>query len=204
MRTRHKVIEQFRCEAIRDAAVRVVARKGLKQVTVQDIADEAGVAKGTVYLYFKSRDAIIENAMAAAIDDLLGRLGTTAAEGGNFAGVIERMARTQLQFFEERQDLFRLYLTVAEPLGEKRLRKHEHYRSHIALLIQVIETARPELRSEDTERLAIAIAAVMRDVVLQRMTEKSARAIDDDIEFIRDFICRGVLANKRTEKKHEA
>ncbi|MGZ7032185.1 MAG: helix-turn-helix domain-containing protein, partial [Thermoanaerobaculia bacterium] len=41
---------EFRTQTICDAAMRVVARKGVRNVTVQDIADEAGVAKGTVYI----------------------------------------------------------------------------------------------------------------------------------------------------------
>jgi len=56
VKTKADVVEEFRKESICDAAMRVVARKGMKNVTVQDIADEAGVAKGTVYIYFQSRD----------------------------------------------------------------------------------------------------------------------------------------------------
>ncbi|MGZ6971061.1 MAG: helix-turn-helix domain-containing protein, partial [Thermoanaerobaculia bacterium] len=56
MTTKKQVVEEFRCRAICEAAMRVVGRKGLAGATVEDIAREAGVAKGTVYLYFRSRD----------------------------------------------------------------------------------------------------------------------------------------------------
>lgn len=47
MPTKKHVVEEFRCRAICDAAMRVVGRKGLVRATVEDIAREAGVAKGT-------------------------------------------------------------------------------------------------------------------------------------------------------------
>src|SRR5688572_15527741 len=46
-------------ERILDAAERVFARSGFFQARVADIAREAGIADGTIYLYFKSKDEIL-------------------------------------------------------------------------------------------------------------------------------------------------
>jgi len=43
-----------------DAAVRVFARKGFHQSRVGDIAEEAGVAHGLLYHYFRSKDEVLE------------------------------------------------------------------------------------------------------------------------------------------------
>jgi TetR/AcrR family fatty acid metabolism transcriptional regulator len=60
-------------EAILRAAVKVFARKGYFNSKVADIASEAGIADGTVYLYFKSKDEILhsifDQAMAAFIEE---------------------------------------------------------------------------------------------------------------------------------------
>ena len=45
---------------ILDAAVKVFARQGFNQCRVADIADEAGVAYGLVYHYFRSKDAVLD------------------------------------------------------------------------------------------------------------------------------------------------
>ncbi|HYU61549.1 MAG TPA: helix-turn-helix domain-containing protein, partial [Solirubrobacterales bacterium] len=44
---------------ILDAAIRVLARQGFHSTRVSDIADEAGVAYGLVYHYFKSKDEVL-------------------------------------------------------------------------------------------------------------------------------------------------
>ena len=60
-------------EAIIRAAIKVFARKGYFNSKVADIAAEAGIADGTVYLYFKSKDEILhsifDRAMAEFIED---------------------------------------------------------------------------------------------------------------------------------------
>ena len=45
---------------ILDAAVRVFARQGFHTCRVSDIADEAGVAYGLVYHYFRSKDEVLD------------------------------------------------------------------------------------------------------------------------------------------------
>lgn len=60
-------------DRILDAATRVFARRGFFAAQVADVAKRAGVAAGTVYLYFKSKDdlliSLFERTMTAAIAD---------------------------------------------------------------------------------------------------------------------------------------
>ena len=65
---------------ILDAGVRVFARQGYHSCRVSDIADEAGVAYGLVYHYFKSKDEVLNelfterwSLLLAAIDEVDGR-----------------------------------------------------------------------------------------------------------------------------------
>jgi TetR/AcrR family fatty acid metabolism transcriptional regulator len=51
--------DQDKHQQIIDAAVRVFARNGYYNSRVSDIAREAGVASGTIYLYFKTKDEIL-------------------------------------------------------------------------------------------------------------------------------------------------
>jgi AcrR family transcriptional regulator len=192
--TKGEVVEQFRCQSIRDAAMRVVARKGYDHVTVQDIADEAGVAKGTVYLYFKSREDVLEKTMAFSFEEFHELIRAAIVATVTFRDRVEKIVEAQLDFFEQKQEFFRLYLAMAEPLGERRLRKHASYRTHIAQLVSMIQTAalNGEVRSHSPERMAIALASVVRDVGLQRMTEKNKRPLREDVEFVCEFICRGI------------
>ena len=194
LRTKEEVVEEFRKQTICDAAMRVVARKGIRSVTVQDIADEAGVAKGTIYIYFQSRDEILARAMDGATEQLLEKLAAACQSCRSFRDLLERRVRTQLQHFEENRDFFRMYLAMAEPLGEKRLRKHATYQTYLAQLEQLLREAveRKEIRDVRVDRMAVAISSVVRDIVLHRIIEREPPPLDEDVSFAVDFIMRGI------------
>src|SRR5436309_10961946 len=55
IKTKKDVVTEFRTSGILEAARKVFAKKGFHEATVDDIAEMAGVAKGTVYLYYASK-----------------------------------------------------------------------------------------------------------------------------------------------------
>jgi TetR/AcrR family fatty acid metabolism transcriptional regulator len=80
MAARNEKLAVQKRRLILDAAVRVFARQGFNQCRVSDIADEAGVAYGLVYHYFRSKDEVLDtlflerwNVMLDVIRDLDGQ-----------------------------------------------------------------------------------------------------------------------------------
>lgn len=58
---------------IREAALRVFARKGYRNTVVEDVADEAGVAKGTVYTYFDRKEELLAAVFEGLMDEMRAR-----------------------------------------------------------------------------------------------------------------------------------
>jgi len=199
MPTKKQVVGEFRCHAICEAAMRVVGRKGLAKATVREIAREAGVAKGTVYLYFPSRDAILEKTVEAAVGQLLGRLRCAGEKGRTFADSLELILAAQFAFFDENRDFFRLYFASGESSEDRRLRQSRSYRDHIEHLVEIIRKGRRrgEVKSADPERAAIAIAGAARDLILRRINEKQPPAPAADARFLRELVFRGLEAHGR-------
>lgn len=56
------------------AAARVIDSEGLENISVDDIAKEAGVAKGSIYVYFKSKDELFEEGVRYYADQRIGVL----------------------------------------------------------------------------------------------------------------------------------
>lgn len=73
---------------ILDAAVSVFSRYGFRRASVDDVAAEAGVAKGTIYLYHESKEALFRAVAQAVADRLLA--GAAAARGAE-APAAERL-----------------------------------------------------------------------------------------------------------------
>ena len=72
---------QDKKELIVSAAQRVFARKGYRAASMREIAEEAGVAKGSIYLYFKSKDDLAMAAVAGIYDRIRQRMAELEADG---------------------------------------------------------------------------------------------------------------------------
>jgi AcrR family transcriptional regulator len=83
-----------RRDQLLDAAERVLLERGLRATTVADVAEAAGVAKGTMYLYFRSRDELLAGLRAR----YLARYTAALDAGGTSAR--ERMRRLVVALFE--------------------------------------------------------------------------------------------------------
>src|SRR5687768_16551067 len=69
-------------ERILDAAERVFAEHGFFAARVSEIAKEAGVADGTIYLYFKSKDELLISLFESRMDRFNARLAAAIPQDG--------------------------------------------------------------------------------------------------------------------------
>jgi TetR/AcrR family transcriptional regulator, transcriptional repressor for nem operon len=81
-RKRTRLAPELRRESIVEAATAVFAERGLDAVTMDDVADAAGVAKGTVYLYFDSKENLVTALQARYADGLIAQAGALLQVGG--------------------------------------------------------------------------------------------------------------------------
>ena len=69
-------------DAILDATDRLLARYGYKKMTIDDLAHEVGIGKGSVYLHFKSKEEIVLSHIDRIIERLNRRLTLIAERSG--------------------------------------------------------------------------------------------------------------------------
>ncbi len=101
-----------RKSAILNAAREVFFEKGTGKTTVDDIAARAEVSKGTVYLYFESKETILAQVLLEGLGILLDRLENAYCADRSLTAArrLRRLATAYLGFFEEYPDYFRLLM----------------------------------------------------------------------------------------------
>lgn len=114
--------EERRMEEILDAAFKVFSARGYHNTTVDDIAQEAGISKGTCYQYFTSKEDIFIATMERTLDTLLAEAQAAAVESQD---ALIRMGIEGLTFVSKYRDLQFMFMgVVSEALGgNERLRK---------------------------------------------------------------------------------
>lgn len=119
---RHLAQEQARATvhgAIVSAAKRLVERVGLRDFKMVELAAEAGVAVGTLYNYFPSREAVLRDLVAEGLAEFHAHLGVPFAAPDPVGRLAELVRRT-FGFIDERgaalADLVRLAIEQESPL----------------------------------------------------------------------------------------
>lgn len=92
-------------QRILDAAVKVFASKGFFQSKVSEIAREAGVADGTVYLYFKSKDDLLISIFEVKMREAISRFREAALGEQDARSRLERLIRMHLAEFQADPEL---------------------------------------------------------------------------------------------------
>ena len=92
-------------QQIVEAAIRVFARNGYYNSRVSDIAREAGIASGTIYLYFKTKDEILVTLFREKMAAFVSALRTEIAREPRPEAKIRRLVRLHFEVLEASPDM---------------------------------------------------------------------------------------------------
>ena len=184
---------------ILDAAVKVFAREGFYGCRVADIADEAGVAYGLVYHYFRSKDEILDTLFLERWDLMLEEIARVAAAPAPAREKLAAVAGFIIDSYRHDPDLMKVIIVDVTRAANSFGRSHlEKIREAYELIGGIVESAqqRGELRSDITPTFAAmafygAVEQVLSGWIFDILPE-AAEDYDQAKEFIVSTICDGL------------
>jgi TetR/AcrR family transcriptional regulator of autoinduction and epiphytic fitness len=196
MKTKQQVVSEFRREKIVDAARSIFARKGFARGIMDEIAKEAGIAKGTIYLYFGSKKEIYK----AVLDHDMKSINKTTLERMDAAvgleGKIRAFTLARLENGEERKEFFRIMDSESGNYVFTRSQYRDWLRLPVLRLASAIEDAvqKGEIRHVPPEEVAWFIADITRGTIQRRLMGQSNTAPTEDSEFLFSFIWAAIAS----------
>jgi AcrR family transcriptional regulator len=196
VRTRQEVLAEFRTGEILRAASRVFAEKGFDGATVEDVAHAAGVAKGTVYLYFASKQDVYQAAFARNIADLKERTLAAIAAAPTVPLALLAFIDTRLAYFEEHRAFFAVYLAESGRTGLLRGLIEAARLEEIGQLTELLQRAMDDgvVRVTGARAAAFAVLDLAHSVGIQRMRGWTDATADDATALVFDLIWKGLAA----------
>ena len=164
--------------AIVAAAFDEFVARGFAATRLDDVAKRAGVAKGTIYLHFKDKEALIEELIRSAIVPVLDRITTPPPLGESIRDVVEGFAKIFIQEVAgtRRSDIIRLIVAEGPRFPEL---ADFYYREVIsrglAAMRMLIEAgiARGEIRQTDLKKFPqIVVAPVIVAIIWKSLFER--------------------------------
>jgi AcrR family transcriptional regulator len=188
-------------EAILDATDRLLARYGYRKMTVEDIAMEASIGKGTIYLHFSSKEEVVLSHVDRIVERVKIRLKQIANSDGTAGERLRLMLLTRVLFrFDSIQHYTQSLNDLLAALRPGLLaRRAVYFEEEAKILAEVLTTGRAsgEFGFEDARATAHALLEATNGLLpyslstreLGERDEVAQRASD-----IADLMLRGLLS----------
>lgn len=130
-------------DRILDAAERLLGRFGYRKMTVEDIAVEAGIGKGTVYLSFPSKEEVVLSTVDRIVDRVCAEMDRVAKSGGSAGDTLRAIlrARVMVRFEAVSEYSGSLNDLVGSVRASLLARRAKHFEQEIEVLARVIARA---------------------------------------------------------------
>ena len=192
------VVSAFRRDQILAAAHGVFASRGFKEATVGDIADAAGIAKGTLYLYFKSKDEIYWAALHRGLDELHALTRTALERAAGPRDKLHAFIDTKVRFFDADREFFSIYFAEFGNVSPHHLPAQQpflqRYMEQVALLDATLQQAAAAgiVRTSVLNGLGYSVLALTASVIARRLRGWSHRSIEEDVDDAVDLLWKGL------------
>jgi len=185
-------------QQIIEAAVRVFARKGYYNSRVSDIAREAGIAAGTIYLYFKTKDDILVTLFRDKMAEFVDSLRKAIAGERDAASKVRTLVRLHFSLLEKDPELAEV-LQVELRQGQKFFRgaSGQEIGAYFALIGSVLEEGVGEGRFRSG--LSVKVATKMLFGAMDQMATswvlgKRGYRLADTADAVAEIFLQGVAA----------
>ena len=195
-KTKQDIVTEFRNAEILEAARKVFAKNGFSGTSVEAIAQEAGIAKGTLYLYYNSKQEIYWASLKNGLVALCSELRQQVEAAVTVEDKIRAYVKTKLFFFDQNKEFFKIYHaefgnSIASPVPTGFF---ELLLEQLQMLKDILHegSAQKKIREVALEPTAFAIFDVTRGAITQRLLGYSQLCIQEEIDFLCDFIWKGI------------
>jgi AcrR family transcriptional regulator len=187
--------EATRQRILREAA-REFARLGFEQANINVIAEQAGIGKGTIYLYFQNKRELFREMLRSIAQVHLSTVRTALAPHGTLQERLERLFRAFARLAVEDSDSFNVSMSalygVNRAFQEEATRLLRDYLTVIALVL-VDSQARGEIQLVDSEATALQVLSLTKSYVLSaRVLDWSEEAIEKRAALIARQVVAGI------------
>jgi AcrR family transcriptional regulator len=192
---RKRLFDQITRKAIQEAVVNLVTRTGTRKVTMDQVAAEAGLSKGCLYIHFPSKKELLESVKTASFKPLGDQLQEILNGSLTPNKKIESIVHRLFNYFDENRGLFRFLLEEREIAQSQAIRqKNSRYRNFVERIANVLDdgVASGLFRHMDSRKVASIFIEAMIAMTARRLLEENPGPLDEDARLLIQVIFRGI------------
>lgn len=195
-----KIVDEQMREATRRRIIREAAsefaRLGFDQANINVIAEQAGMGKGTIYLYFESKRDLFLGMLRFIAREQLAVIRAALAPDGTLRQRLGRLYGAFAHLAEEERDYFHVYMSAL--YGVNRAFQAEAtklLRDYVAVIALMLEQgqARGEITCHDVEATALMILSLTESYILSaKVLGQSEQSVAQQANLVVELILSGI------------
>ena len=192
---RKQLFNQITRKAIQEAVVNLVTRTGTRKVTMDQVAAEAGMSKGCLYIHFRSKKELLESVKTASFKPLGDQVQEVLKGSLSPNQKIESIVYQLFSYFDENRGLFRFLLEEREIAQSQAMRqKNSRYRNFVERIAKVLDdgVATGMFRHMDSKKVASIFIEAMIAMTARRLLEESPGPLDEDVRLLIQVLFQGI------------
>lgn len=186
-------------ERILAAALDIISTQGFSNTTVQEIAERAGVGKGTFYTYFTTKEDVLTHLLEDGLTHMGQHIERKIRTLKGSVVKLRAVLREQLRYFHDHQSLCRLITREVWGHNEQSSSVAKRIRfSYIEMLKEVIDKGikEGELRTLDSETVATALYGMVSVVALYTQELSSDKALEHIEMTLQELFFSGITQSR--------
>lgn len=204
--------KQVKREEIISAAQKLIIQKGYRKTSVEDITKEAGIAKGSFYTYFKSKDSLMESIFSEKIEVLSKGLADVLKDAQGLEDTIKRYVKYSISVSESEAEFILVMMTmlrsidsIGDVLIERLEKDKERKKQRITEILTKYKDEIDIKDEKDIERYSLIIRGNLNNFYINnyfpsgnRLNEISIEGLQErirsvDIEYETEFMSKAIL-----------
>jgi len=188
--------QESRRAEILDAAKEVFSEWGFHSADVQDIAKKAGIAKGTIYLYFPTKQALFLAVIELGLERLSIEIRTKLLDIDNPIENIKIAIKSYMLFFKDNEKFYRLLVQPDLELLDEIAGTFKGVKlAKLPQLTSVIDMGIKQrlIRKIDSESLSYMILGMVDILLYQWLLDPQKESIEEKVNQVYDLLFKGIL-----------
>lgn len=199
-------------EKILEAARQLFAVQGFSETSVEEIAERAGVAKGTIYTHFASKDELLLTILRIGSNELIERVHKLMRTDEPYPLRLKNVTLAILEYFDRHHNFHRVYsaqramLPAAPPQTEQfRKEMFQHYRNFHSVLTVYMQDGIDAgyIRNISPDEAAFYFPQLLGTAMFYNVLRTDTRSIAEIADAFLDFFMNGYGAKTESQRSEQ-
>lgn len=190
-------------ERVLEAALGVFSEKGFHVATMDEVAERAGVGKGTLYRHFANKETLFTELVRQRLEELEMKARTILDGQDDVLTMIAKYIRVYFEFFDRNQRLYRLIVQERHDLGGQvqDLYLKQVKRRILVLRRKVFEAGQKGvLKPLDFETVFYGVMGFIHGIIQKWLAHECSYPLADEVPSVLEVLFHGFVCHPNLEK----